>query len=538
MIPAATADSVPKAGLLSRLRRWGIGIAAALIVVLYGASFFLDEPLRRITERNINQNLKGYTVRLAGAHLQVLNLSLKLTGLTLFQQVHPDPPVVSLPAVRATIHWREILSGRLVGEVLLDRPKVTINLLQLSSEVSSPLPLKERGWQQALEQIYPLKINTVTVRDASVTFIDQDPGQPLVLSHLNLKAANIRSIRQAGAAYPSPFHLDTAIFGSGRATVDGDANFLMEPHPGVKAHFKLDRTPVEFFKSAAARANLSITGGILNGSGVVEYAPSIKTAHLKDLTIQGMRMEYIHTQRTAAAEKKRARVFGKVAKKLTNKPGLLIQADQVHLTGCTIAMLNKGAHTPYRVFFTETDLHLSNFSNQFAQGPATARVKARFMGSGITRADATFRPEKNGPDFDLTIKVESTELTSLNDLLLNYGNFDVSAGSCALVAEMHIKDGRLSGYIKPFFKDLDVYDRRKDTGQGVMHQMYEMMVGGAAQLLENRSHQQVATRADFEGPVGNPHTSTWQIIGKLLSNAFLKAIVPDFEKVLTGSRHH
>lgn len=519
----------------SWLFRWSLGILLALLLLLYGASFSLDEPLRRITEKKINQSLKGYSVRLSGAHLQLIGLSYTLKGVTIFQQEHPAPPVVSFPVVTATIHWREILSGRLVAEAVLERPSININLLQLRSEASSSVQLKERGWQQALEKIYPLKINTVTVNDASVTYIDQDPKRPLVLSRLNLRASNIRNIQQPGIDYPSPFHLDTAIFGSGHGTVDGDANFLTKPHPAIKARFKLEKTPIDYFKSAVARANLSIDGGLLRASGVIEYAPTVKIAHLKELTLQGMNMDYIHSQRTAGAEKKRAVIVGKAAKKLSNKPGLLIRADQVNLTGCTLGIVNKGAPTPYRVFFTETELHLSNFSNQFAQGPAEAHLKAKFMGDGITNATATFRPEKNGPDFDLNIKIENTRLVSLNNVLRSYGNFDVSAGSFSLVSELHVRNGSISGYVKPFFKDINVYDKRKDAGKGLFHQMYEMMIGGAAQLLENRSHKEVATRADISGKVGNPKTSTWQIVGKLLSNAFLKAILPNFEKALTGS---
>jgi len=123
----------------------------------------------------------------------------------------------------------------------------------------------------------------------------------------------------------------------------------------------------------------------------------------------------------------------------------------------------------------------------------------------------------------------------MNKLLRAYGNFDVSGGTFALVTELHIKDGRISGYIKPFFKDTKIYDRRTDKDQGLFHQAYEMMIGGVAQLLENRPHQEVATKADIKGQVANPETSTWQIVAELIKNAFFKAILPSFEKGLTGA---
>jgi hypothetical protein len=522
----------------SRRLRLGVGVPATLALVLYVASFFLDEPIRRTMEMKINRNLKGYSVRLSGAHFQLIGLSLTLKGLTVLQQAHPDPPVVHFPVIKATIHWREIFSGKLVAEVVLDQPKININLKQLRSEVASKLPLKERGWQQAVEDIYPLRINTVTIKAANITYIDQDPKKPLVLSRFNLRATNIRNIHQPGQVYPSPFKLDTAIFDTGHGTVEGTANFLAEPYPGLKGDFTLAHIPIDYFKTVIARSNLAIHGGLLQASGSAEYAPRIKNVHLANLTIQGMKLDYTHSKRTAVAEKKRVDVVGKTARKLSNKPDILIRADQLNLTGCTLGMINTAAKKPYRVFLENLDLQLSNFSNQFAQGPAQAKLTAKFMGSGITTASANFRPEKGGPDFDLHVKIGETQLTSMNNVLRSYGNFDVSAGVFALTTELHIKDGLITGYIKPFFKGMKVYDRRSDKDQGVFHQMYEMMVGGVAHLLENRTHQEVATKADIKGRVGNPETSTWQIVAELIKNAFFKAILPGFEKEITGTGTH
>ena len=519
----------------SRAFRWGVGIPAALALVLYTASFFLDEPLRSIMEKQMNRDLKGYSVQLPKLHLQLIGLSLTLKGLTVMQQAHPNPPIAYFPVLKASIHWREILSGRLVAEFRLDQPKININLPQLRSEAASKVLLKERGWQQAVEDIYPLKINSLKINDANITYIDQDPKRPLVLSHLNLQATNIRNVQLRDQVYPSSFHLDTAIFGTGHGRIDGKANFLAEPYPGMKGRLKLEKVPIDYFNTVIARSNLSIQGGVLQASGDAEYAPKVKSAHLEYLTIQGMKLDYIHSQSTAGAEKKRVAVVRKTAKELSNKPGILIRADQLSLTGCTLGMVNKAARKPYRLFLADTDLHMSNFSNQFSQGPAEARLKAKFMGSGITTASGNFRPQKVGPDWDLHLKIMDTQLTAMNDLLRAYGNFDVSAGTFSLISELHVRNNTISGYIKPFFKDIKVYDRLKDKDQGIFHQMREMMIGGVAKLLENRSSQEVATKADIRGSLEKPETSTWQIVVELIKNAFFKAILPSFEKEVTGA---
>jgi len=519
----------------SRAFRWGAGVPAVLLLVIYGASFLLDEPLRSIMEKKMNRDLKGYSIRLAGLHVQPIGLSLTLKGMTVLQQAHPEPPIVYFPALKASISWREVLSGRLVAQFRLNQPRININLKQLKSEAASAVTLKEQGWQRAIEEIYPLKINSVKISDASVTYVDGDPGKPLVLSHLNLQATNIRNIQLPDQVYPSSFHLDTAIFGTGRGSIDGAANFLGAPYPGIKGRLTLENVPIEHLKPVIAGSHLSLHGGILGASGDAEYAPKVKIAHLEKLSIRGMKIDYIHSPRTASVEKKQAALVGKAAKKLSNRPGMLISADQVSLTDCTVGMVNEAAAKPYRVFLADTDFQLSNFSNQFSRGPAQARLKGKFMGSGVTTASMNFRPEQRGPDFDLHLRIQDTQLTAMNDLLRAYGDFDVSAGVFSLVTELHIKNDAISGYIKPFFRDMKVYDRRKDKGQSFSHKMYEILIGGVAKLLENRPRQEVATRVEIKGSLEKPETSGWQIIVELIRNAFFKAILPSFEKEAAGT---
>jgi hypothetical protein len=117
----------------------------------------------------------------------------------------------------------------------------------------------------------------------------------------------------------------------------------------------------------------------------------------------------------------------------------------------------------------------------------------------------------------------------LYDLLRTFGNFDVVAGEFALYSELHIANGQIDGYIKPLFANMKVYDRRQDRDKPFFHQIYEGLVGGVAGLLENRSGK-VATVAEIKGPSEAPEVSTLDVIIRLLTNAFIKAILPGFER--------
>ena len=212
-------------------------------------------------------------------------------------------------------------------------------------------------------------------------------------------------------------------------------------------------------------------------------------------------MDYIHTAKTATAEKKRAKKVGKAAKAVSNKPEIQLRLDQFRLTVAIMGVVNKDADPPYRVFIADTDFTMTNLTNHFIEGPAKANLTGKFMGSGMTKASAQFRPEKKGPDLDLQVKIENTRLKDMNELFRAYGNFDVSAGSFLFYSDLNVRNDTVSGYVKPLFKDMKVYDRRKDQEKSAFHKLYEMLVEGVAKLLENKPREELATKADISGPI-------------------------------------
>ena len=168
-----------------------IGVPLAIVLVIaYAIAFLIDEPLRRYTEAKMNRALKGYTVRIKKLDFHPHGFSLDLKGLTLVQDAHPDPAVADIPYLHASVNWKALLHGRVVGDMLIDRPKVYMNLVQLRKEIADPTPVKERGWQEALEAIYPLKLNEFRVHQADITYQDQGPFKPLRLRSFDFVATN------------------------------------------------------------------------------------------------------------------------------------------------------------------------------------------------------------------------------------------------------------------------------------------------------------------------------------------------------------
>ena len=526
---------------LSRLSRrtwWTIAIFGGTIALAVLLSFLIDEPLRRSVERQMNARLTGYSVSIGKLRFHPIGLSLTLSDLVFTQQANPDPPVGRIPRLDASVQWRALLSWKLVANFALDRPKLYVNLAHLRSEAADPEPVAKHGWQEAFQAIYPLKINQFTIVNGEVTYVDDGPFEPLELTAINLVADNIRNIRSRDREYPSPVHLDAVVFKTGKVTIDGQADFLAEPHLGIQADVALDGIELDYFKPVTRRYNVAVSKGMLSASGKVEYAPTIKVVDLEQATIRGVQVEYTHTPAQKGVVQEATAKTVKAAREASNEPGLLLRAKEMRVVDSTVGFVNKAVNPPYRVFMSQVTLTLSNFSNQLADGTMVAKLTGKFMGSGAGAVTARFRPEKNGPDFDVNLSLENTDLRTLNDVLRAYGKFDVAAGTFSLFSELKVKDNRIEGYVKPLFANLDVYDPAQDRDKSLGRKIYEKVVEGASKLLKNAPRKEVATVATISGPVEDVKAHTLEVVGKLLQNAFFKAILPGFDEQvrLTGRR--
>src|SRR5262249_28038521 len=125
---------------------------------------------------------------------------------------------------------------------------------------------------------------------------------------------------------------------------------------------------------------------------------------------------------------------------------------------------------------------------------------------------------------------DDTQLASMNDLLRAKANVDVTSGVFAFYSELDVRNNQVDGYVKPLFRDVKVYDPQQDRDKPVLNQIYQGVVGGVAKLLENPKTEDVATKASVKGPIESPNTSTWQILARLVQNAFFKAILPGLEQ--------
>src|SRR5678815_4748886 len=187
----------------SRRWWWALGTVGVIVALAYVVAYGLDEPMRRSMESRVNAALKGYHVSIRHLDFHPFGFSLDLEDVVVRQDQVPDPAVAAIPKLSASVEWRQLIRGRLVGEIEIDRPTVNLNLSQAREEAKDPTPVEKKGWQEALEAIYPLKINLFTIRDGTFVYTDAGPFKPLHLRKVNVEASNIRNVKSKERTYPS-----------------------------------------------------------------------------------------------------------------------------------------------------------------------------------------------------------------------------------------------------------------------------------------------------------------------------------------------
>lgn len=526
---AAVAGALPRRTARTRLAGWGLAAFAVAVTLLVLLAYAVEEPLRRRLEQTLNAQLRGYRVGIELLDIRPLDFGLALRGVTVQQERHPSPPVLSLDAFEVGLQWRALLHGAVVADVRLVAPRLHVDRAQLAAEARDDVAVREKGWQQAVQAIYPLKINHFEIVDGAATYVERRGARPVRISDLALVATNVRNVADPDEPYPSMFRLRASVFDGGVLRSSGRANFLSEPQPTVKMAIELERVPLDRLRPVADDVNLRIRGGTLAARGTVETTAEQQRVTLSDARIAGVRVDYLRTAAARAAEAKRAQRVERAAKAAAGEPTTVLRLDNLELEDLTLGYVDETADPTYRVFVDHLggelrDVRLGGAESERAQ----LALRGRFMGSGPLRLDSHFVPRDTDPDFEMALQIEPTDLRTMNDLLRAYGNIDVAAGQFSFYSNVRVQDGRIDGYVKPLFRQMDVYDRRQDADESLLQQAYEGIAGGIASLLENPSDR-VATQTDISGRVDDPDVSTWQVLLNLVRNAFFKAILPGLE---------
>ncbi|HEU4684651.1 MAG TPA: DUF748 domain-containing protein, partial [Nitrospira sp.] len=330
--------------------------------------------------------------------------------------------------------------------------------------------------------------------------------------------------------YPSALRVTAALPDRAKLEVEGRADFLAKPGPRVEAHVKMEQLSLERLLPVVQQYNVQLRGGSLDLEGEVQHTGGTTVVDIRNFVLDRARVDYVHKPGTTRKDVHQAASGSQAEKLVKPNPSLVVRVQHGKILHSDMGFVNKVASPEYRVFIADLNLDMENFSNRPEEGLGNIKLTGNFMGSGPTVVTGSFRPERPAPDFNVQVRIVKTKVQALNDLLRAYGKLDVKDGTFAFFSDMTVKGNRIQGYAKPFLKDVKVYDPQQDQDKGAGQKLYEAIVGGVLDLFSNTNTDEAATRTDISGPVQNPRANTWQVLEKLIQNAFFKAILPGFER--------
>lgn len=194
-------------------------------------------------------------------------------------------------------------------------------------------------------------------------------------------------------------------------------------------------------------------------------------------------------------------------------------------------MRDETADPPVEVRLEGIDATARGLTNEPRPGealPASLRATARAFGRGKAALSLRFDPLARSPTFDLSASLSEVPARSLNDFLRAYAKLDAESGTFSFFMEAAAKGGRVEGYVKPMFRELEVF-RWGEEKKNPLLKFWEALAEGVKEVLENEPTGRLAARIPFEGPIENPELGLWAAVGSVLRNAFVRALVPSTE---------
>ncbi len=203
------------------------------------------------------------------------------------------------------------------------------------------------------------------------------------------------------------------------------------------------------------------------------------------------------------------------------------------VTNGQVHFQNLYSSPPVDIYMTEVFGVATNLSNsREVKQPLPAGVEAygKTLGEGRFDFKCSLNPVAKSPTFQVDGSLTNVDLTQLNSFLRAYGKFDVASGNFAFFASFAAADDKYDGYVKVLFKNLKVFQWDKERKKDVLQIFWDAIVGTVADIFKNHPHDQLATKVPITGAFQQSDVHLWPTIQTLLSNAFIRALVPQIDQ--------
>ncbi len=201
-----------------------------------------------------------------------------------------------------------------------------------------------------------------------------------------------------------------------------------------------------------------------------------------------------------------------------------LDINRVDINNGIIAYKDFSASRPVDLSITDLNgavFNLRNVEDKDLALPSHFEGSGKSIGGGELRIVGDTNILKETPDFDIDAKLENVSLPAINNYSNDYAGIDFVDGTLHIYTELAVKDGRVTGYVKPLARNVTLVDAEQDTDP--LNYMWETIASIVVEIFENQPADQFATRVELQGDLSNPQTNFWATLGGIVNNAFVRA---------------
>lgn len=184
----------------------------------------------------------------------------QLEDLQITKKNSKAPAILSVDEIDLSLAWLNLLRGDLSGDVTIER--AVIHLIDSKTTEKKQLGNDEPGWQDALNVLIPITIESLKVHNSELYFNNKDliKDKPVKLSKIEFTATELRTRAHNPSEALSPFTLSTVLQEHSHIKADGkvdilakspraDINFsMLKFHPDTVNQMLLTYLPIDLTK--------------------------------------------------------------------------------------------------------------------------------------------------------------------------------------------------------------------------------------------------------------------------------------------------
>ena len=250
--------------IMRRVRSWSrrtVMVILVIAVVLIAARIALPFVVKKQVNDRL-ASIPGYFGSVKGIGISLLRGAYAMDEVAIFKiNGAAREPFVLAKRIDFSVAWRELFRGKIVSDVHVDG--LDVNFVGAGTPEASQKDV-DRRWQEVAEDLFPLEITHLEVKNSSVRYQDltRQPHIDLFITRMQLIATGLRNRSgERGEEFPAKISLEGDTLGGGKLRVFGEADPLADqPHFHLSAKVDGVNLP-DLNDSLKAYANVDVGRG-------------------------------------------------------------------------------------------------------------------------------------------------------------------------------------------------------------------------------------------------------------------------------------